>query len=87
MCIDYKALNKVTIKNNYLLSQVDGFFDRLVGAKYISPIDLKLGYYQLRILDGNIKKTASCTRHGSYNFLVMSPLHCACTLDIHNFHD
>ena len=71
MCINYRALNKVTIKNNYLLPRIDDLFDWLAGAKYFSHIDLKSGYYQIRIADGEVEKTACCTRYGSYEFLVM----------------
>ena len=71
MCIDYRALNKVTIKNNYPLPRIDDLFDRLAGAKYFSCIDLKSAYYQVQIADGDIEKTACHTRYGSYEFLVM----------------
>ena len=71
MCIDYRALNKVTIKNNYPLSRIDDFFDRSAKAKYFSRIDLKLGYYQIRIADGDVEKTACRTRYESYEFVVM----------------
>ena len=71
MCIDYRALNKVTIKNNYPLPQIDDLFDRLAGAKYFSGTNLKPGYYQIRIADGDIEKIACHTRYGSYEFLVM----------------
>ena len=69
MCIDYRALNKVTIKNNYPLSRIDNLFDRLAGAKNFSRIDLKSGYYQIRIADGDIEKTACRTRGYKYGRL------------------
>ena len=71
ICINYRALNKVTIKNNYILPWIDDFFDRLVGAKYFSRIGLKSGYYQIRIADGDVQKSACRTKYGSYEFLVM----------------
>ena len=71
MCIDYRVLNKVTIKNNYLLPRIDDLFDQLAEAKYFSCIDLKLGCYQIRIEDGDVEKTACRTRYGSYEFLGM----------------
>ena len=71
MCIDYTALNKVTIKNNYPLPRIDNLFDRLAGAKYFSRIDLKPGYYQIPIANEDVEKTAWRTRYGSYEFLVM----------------
>jgi hypothetical protein len=72
MCIDYRALNKVNIKNNYPLPRIDDLFDRLSGAKYFSRIDLKSGYYQIRIANEDVEKTVCRTRYGSYEFLVMS---------------
>ena len=71
MCIDYWALNKVTVKNNYPLPRVDDLLDRLVGAKYFCRIDLKSGYYQIWINEGDVHKTTMRTRYGSYKFLVM----------------
>jgi hypothetical protein len=71
MCVDYRALNKVTIKNNYPLPQIDDLFDRLAGAKYFSRIALKSGYYQICIAEDDTEKTAYRTRYGSYEFLVM----------------
>jgi hypothetical protein len=71
MCIDYKALNEVTIKNNYLLPWIDYISDRLAEAKYFNRIDLKSRYYQIRIANKDVKKTACRTRYGSYEFLVM----------------
>jgi hypothetical protein len=71
MCVDYKAFNKATVKNRYPLPHIDDLFDRLSGAKVLSRIDLRSGYYQIRIAEGDEKKTACRTRYGSYEFLVM----------------
>ena len=64
MCIDYQSLNEVTIKNKYPLPRIDDLFDQLKGAKYFSKIDLRLGYYQLKIWLGDIPKTTFVTRYG-----------------------
>jgi hypothetical protein len=71
MCVDYGALNKVTVKNRYPLLQIDDLFDRLLGVKAFSRIDLRLGYYQIWIAEGDEEKTACRMRYGSYEFLVM----------------
>jgi hypothetical protein len=71
MCVDYRALNKATVKNRYPLPCIDDLFDRLSRAKVFSRIDLRSGYYQIRIAKGDEEKTACCTRYGSYEFLVM----------------
>jgi hypothetical protein len=71
MCVDYRALNKVTVKNWYPLPQIDDLFDRLLKAKMFSRIDLRFGYYQIRIAQGDEEKIACRTRYGSYVFLVM----------------
>ena len=71
MCIDYRQINKVAVKNKYPLPRIEDLFDQLKGAGVFSKIDLRSGYYQLRVKDVDVPKTAFRTRYGHYEFLVM----------------
>ncbi|GJV15612.1 putative reverse transcriptase domain-containing protein [Tanacetum coccineum] len=71
MCIDYRELNKLTVKNRYPLPRIDDLFDQLQGSNVYSKINLRSGYHQLRVQEEDILKTAFRTRYGQYEFQVM----------------
>ncbi|GJT92073.1 putative reverse transcriptase domain-containing protein [Tanacetum coccineum] len=71
MCIDYRELNKLTIKNRYHLPRIDNLFDQLQGSCYFSKIDLRSGYHQLRVHEADIPKTTFRMQYGHFEFMVM----------------
>jgi hypothetical protein len=72
LCVDYRPLNTVTIKNKYPLPRIDILFDQLASAKVFSNVDLHSGYHQIKIRPEDVPKTAFSTRYGLYEYLVMS---------------
>jgi hypothetical protein len=72
LCVDYRDLNRLTIKNKYPLPRIDVLFEQLRGVKVFSKIDLNSGYHQLRIREEDIEKTTFSTRYGHYEYIVMS---------------
>jgi hypothetical protein len=72
MCVDYRSLNDVTIKNKYPLPRIEDLFDQMIGAKVFSKIDLRSGYHQLKIRPSDIPKTTFTNRYGLYEYTVMS---------------
>ncbi|MCO5597659.1 hypothetical protein L7F22_051740 [Adiantum nelumboides] len=71
MCVNYRALNMITIKNRFPVPRIEDLFDKLQGSTYFSRIDLKSGYHRIRIVDEDILKTVFCTTFGLYEYLVM----------------
>jgi hypothetical protein len=72
ICVDYRSLNKVTIKNKYPLPRIEDLFDQMKGASVFSKIDLRSGYHQLKIQESDIPKTTFRTWYGLYEYIVMS---------------
>ncbi|PON48369.1 hypothetical protein PanWU01x14_237640, partial [Parasponia andersonii] len=71
LCVDYRKLNRLTVKNKYHLLRIDELFDQLGGSRFFSKIDLRFGYHQLKIRGDDIPKTIFRTRYGHFEFLVM----------------
>jgi hypothetical protein len=72
MCVDYRSLNEVTIKNKYPLPRIEDLFDQMKGASVFLKINLRSGYHQLKIRESDIPKTVFRTRYGLYEYTVMS---------------
>jgi hypothetical protein len=72
LCVDYRPLNVVTIKNKYPLPRIDILFDQLVDARVFSKVDLRSGYHQIKVRPEDVSKTAFSTRYRLYDYLVLS---------------
>ena len=71
LCIEYRQLIKMKIKNKYPLPRINDLFDQVGGARILSKLDLRSGYHQLKVKDEDVPKTAFRTRYGHYEFMVM----------------
>ena len=71
MCVDYRALNKITIKNRYPLPKIEELLHQLRGAWYFTKLDLYSRYHQIRVRDEDIQKTTFVTKYGAFEYLVM----------------
>ncbi len=71
LCVDYRALNNMTVKNRYPLPRIDDLLDQLQGAKYFTKIDMASGYHQVRLAEKDVFKSAFRTRYGHYKFTVL----------------
>ncbi len=72
MVVDYRPVNLVTVKNKYLLPRINDLYDQLAGSSVFSKMDLRLGYHQIKIRNGDIPKMAFVTHYGQYEYIVMS---------------